>query len=248
MLAISALLIIPISFLAFLLKSVATFGPGVVLVPLGALLLGAREIVIVIGVLDLISNTSLLKATQSGNYKRFWLPMALAMISGSVVGASVLVFVPASYFESILGVVLLPLGLWLVITHRTAAQNVLCNTVPDSVPNTDIVVAAIAGGMGGLAGITGPVLAWHLGRRFDKEMFRRIMIPVLFSSALVRVAIYAGTGLITKQVMFLVLLALPGLVLGLWAGNRLFARISQKWFTWIVGLLISLSGIKLLLR
>jgi len=98
LIGLATLLIIPLSFLAFLLKSVATFGPGVVLVPLGALLIGAREIVTVIAALDLISNASLLQKSESTGNK-FWLPLVLAMVIGSAAGAVLLVLVPAHYFD-----------------------------------------------------------------------------------------------------------------------------------------------------
>ena len=57
--------IIPLSFIAYVLKGVATFGPGIILVPIGALLIGAKELIIVISFLDLISNASLLKTNNS---------------------------------------------------------------------------------------------------------------------------------------------------------------------------------------
>ena len=37
-----ALLIIPLSFIAYVLKGAATFGPGIILIPLGVLLIGVR--------------------------------------------------------------------------------------------------------------------------------------------------------------------------------------------------------------
>lgn len=42
MIELPALLIIPLVFIAYILKGVAIFGPGIILVPLGALLIGAR--------------------------------------------------------------------------------------------------------------------------------------------------------------------------------------------------------------
>lgn len=244
----ASLLIIPISFLAFLLKSVATFGPGVIMVPLGALLIGAREIVIVIGILDLISNASLLKHAALRSHNRTWIPMALAMTTGSFAGAALLVFVPARYFDLLLGAMLLPLGIWFLARSRREETIFLRNELQEKASGSDIGIAAAAGCMGGLAGITGPVLAAHLGRIYQKEAFRQIMIPVLFVSALVRTATYAGAGLITTSVMTLVLLAVPGLFIGLWLGGRLFQLMPQQWFSRVVGVLITLSGIKLLAR
>ena len=49
------LILLPIIFLAFVMKGMTGFGPGIVIVPIAALLFGAREAVLLIGILDLAS-------------------------------------------------------------------------------------------------------------------------------------------------------------------------------------------------
>ena len=82
MIELSALLIIPLSFIAYVLKGVATFVPGIILAPLGALLIGVKEIVIVISFLDLISNASLLKFNRDLLTSSFLIPVIAVMITG----------------------------------------------------------------------------------------------------------------------------------------------------------------------
>jgi len=241
-----AAFIIPLSFIAYVLKGVATFGPGIILVPIGALLIGAKELIIVISFLDLISNASLLKINKSLSTKSFLLPMVTAMMVGSAIGAGILVLVPGDYFDLIFGVLLVPLGLWIIFARGNNSNAVVDHNLPDQPDKKDLGFSFTSGCMGGLSGITGPVLAWHLGKRYSRHRFRDIMIPVLAASALMRVGVFAVSGAISIEIMTLVILALPGLFLGLWVGNKLFLQISQKWFSWIVGSLISISGIKLL--
>ncbi|MFQ5993738.1 MAG: sulfite exporter TauE/SafE family protein [Acidiferrobacterales bacterium] len=239
-------LIVPLSFFAFLLKSVAAFGPGVVLVPLGALVFGAKEVVVVIGFLDLISNTALFKLDHAWVHKGFWLPMALAAVIGSAIGAAFLAWAPANYFNIVFGLALLPLGLWFMLGGRARKAAALADDLSAHPGRVDLAVAATAGCLGGLIGITGPALAWHLGRRYTKALFRKVMIPILFASALARVTTYIGAGVVSGEALTLVALALPGLFLGILVGNRIFARISEIWFSRIVGGLITLSGARLL--
>ena len=97
-------------------------------------------------------------------------------------------------------------------------------------------------------GFTGPVLAWHLAKFYNKVSFRNIMIPLLLASALTRVIVYSVTGSVSLEVLFLVVLAIPGLFLGLWVGNKIFQRVSQSWFGRIVGGLVVISGVKLLVN
>lgn len=241
-------LIIPLSFLAFVLKGVATFGPGIVLVPLGALFIGAKEIVLVISFLDLISNASLLKLNRGCLQKSFWLPMLSTMVIGSVVGAIMLTMVPALYFDFIFGILLLPLGLWMMLSRRCDHGSDRIITLPAKPSKTDIWLSTLSGCMGGLSGITGPVLAWHLTKTYSKVSFRNIMIPLLLASALTRVIVYSVTGSVSLEVLFFVVLAIPGLFLGLWVGNKIFQRVSQSWFGRIVGGLVVISGVKLLAK
>ena len=243
-----ALLIIPLSFIAYVLKGVATFGPGIILAPLGALLIGVKEIVIVISFLDLISNASLLKFNRDLLTSSFLIPVIAVMITGSALGAALLAWLPSSYFDLVFGLLLLPLGLWILIARGRDQKSSNSNVVAATASNTDLSISLLSGCMSGLSGITGPVLAWHLGKTYRKEAFRSIMIPVLLASAIARVGVYALSGSISVEVLTLVLMALPGLGLGLWLGNRLFLQISQVWFSRVVGSLIAISGIKLLLR
>ncbi len=242
------LLIIPLSFLGFVLKGVATFGPGIVLVPLGALIVGSKEIILVIAFLDLISNASLMKLNGTPLRKSFYLPMVCAMVIGSVLGAIILTLVPAIYFDLLFGLVLLPLGLWMMLARRSDRALDRNGTIPAKPSKPAVWLSTLSGIMGGLSGITGPVLAWHLGRTYNKVNFRSIMVPLLLASALTRVFIYSATGSVSLDVLILVLLAIPGLFLGLRVGNKIFARVSQPWFARIIGGLVVVSGVKLLAK
>ena len=227
---IAALLIVPLSFFAFVLKSIAAFGPGVLIVPLGATLFGAKEIVIVIGFLDLISNAYLLKADKGPSHRGFWLPMAVAAVAGSVLGAVLLITVPVHHFNIVLGVAMVALGAWFLSGRRQRRDYRLQPGIPVGPDGSDVAYAAIAGCMGGFTGLTGPALAWHLGRRYTKEAFRTIMIPVLFASAFTRVVAYSAAGSVSAEALVLTALAIPGLWLGLMVGNRLFARVRRPGF------------------
>jgi uncharacterized membrane protein YfcA len=248
MIEIPALLIVPLSFIAYVLKGVATFGPGIILAPLGALLIGVKEIVIVISFLDLISNASLVRLNRDLLKASFLLPMIMMIILGSALGAAMLALLPSTYFDLVFGLILLPLGLWTLIAGGRSQTSSNSNLIAAKPDKTDLGVSFLSGCMSGLSGITGPVLAWHLGKTCTREVFRSIMIPILLVSAVARVCVYTVSGSVSVEVLILVLMALPGLGLGLWIGNRLFLQISQVWFSRIVGGLIAISGIKLLLR
>ena len=248
MIEVEALLIIPLSFIGFVLKGIATFGPGIIMVPAGALIFGARDMVLLSGCLDLISNISLFKPQQSLLTDPFWLGMIVAMMVGAALGAVLLSFLPLVYFDLLFGLLLLPIGLWIIFGKSQDAIQCTDQPLPRYASNSDITVSFLSGVMSGLSGITAPVLAWYFNRRYDKQAFRSIMIPLLLASATSRVIVYTLSGALTLDLLPLVLLSIPGLVLGLWVGNHLFLKVSQKWFGIVIGGLVSLSGVRLLLK
>ena len=242
------LFIIPLAFIGFVLKGIATFGPGIVMVPAGALVFGARDMVLLSGCLDLISNLSLYKPRASHFRNPFWSTMISAMAMGAVLGALLLTCLPLVYFDLVIGALLLPVGLWIIFSKNQLNAQSNDRPLPDLASTRDISVSLLSGVMSGLSGITAPVLAWYFNRRYNKQAFRHIMIPLLLASAFSRVTAYAFSGALTIDILPLILLSIPGLIIGLWLGNRLFLKIPQKWFGNVIGSLVSLSGIKLLFR
>ncbi len=247
MIDIEALLIIPLSFTGFVLKGIATFGPGIIMVPVGALIFGARDMVLLSGCLDLISNISLFKPQRSYLRNPFWLGMMVSMTCGACLGAMVLSILPTAYFDLIFGMLLVPVGLWTIFSGNKNTQQ-HSQSYPQSISGNDIIVSFLSGCMSGLSGITAPILAWYFNRRYNKQIFRDIMIPLLLASAISRVLIYTYSGALTAEILPLLLLVLPGLILGLGLGNQLFLKISQRWLSIIIGSLVSLSGTKLLFK
>jgi uncharacterized membrane protein YfcA len=71
---------------------------------------------------------------------------------------------------------------------------------------------------------------------------RRLLVLILLPSAVIQVATYTALGLMSRQIVLYALFALPGLLLGIYFGNRTFFRISEKIFGTILGgVLIALS-------
>ncbi|MCP3688995.1 MAG: sulfite exporter TauE/SafE family protein [Gammaproteobacteria bacterium] len=240
-------LIVPLSFVGFVLKGIATFGPGIIMVPVGALIFGVREMIMLSACLDLISNVCLFRPSKNLLHNTFWLGMVLAMIAGAATGAILLSYLPVAYFDIVFGLLLLPLGLWIMLTGRQSATS-SNQGLPTQLKSKEILLSFLAGCMSGLSGITAPILAWHFNRHYNKHAFRSIMLPLLLASAITRIISYTLSGTLTLGTLPLVWLSMPGLILGLWYGNRLFLKISQRWFGLVIGSLISLSGVKLLFR
>jgi uncharacterized membrane protein YfcA len=100
----------------------------------------------------------------------------------------------------------------------------------------------VSGLAGGFVGINSPILILYFGSRLAKGPLRRLLVLILLPLAISNVATYSALGLMSTQIVLYGVVALPGLLLGIYLGNRTFFRISEKVFSAILGgVLILLS-------
>ncbi|MCZ6695523.1 MAG: sulfite exporter TauE/SafE family protein [Acidobacteria bacterium] len=241
------LILLPIVFLAFVMKGMTGFGPGIVIVPIAALLFGAREAVLLIGILDLASNSVIVATDRAARARRFWLPMAVAMIAGSVAGSVLLRLVPQRDYTILLAIVVGVVGVWFLSGRRTRDGQALMSDLPEKVRPVDVGVALASGLFGGLFGLAGLLIAWYLGSLFTKELFRRVIVHILLVSAAARVATYAVTGMLSMEVLLLAAGAIPLLLAGLYCGDRLLPRISENWFGRVIGIVLLIAAGRMML-
>ena len=104
----------------------------------------------------------------------------------------------------------------------------------------------LAGPLGGLAGLSGPLpTIWAGLRGWDKDVKRGVFQA--FNTAILAFAFIsqAATGLVTWELGALVLVALPGTILGAWLGRRIYNRFDDTGFEKAVLGLLMLSGLLL---
>jgi len=99
------------------------------------------------------------------------------------------------------------------------------------------------GVLGGLAGLSGPlptmwatIRGW--GKHESRGLFQAFNLTVL-STALLS---HAFAGLLTAEVGWAVLAALPGTITGAWLGAHAYGRLDDRRFRVIILLLLGLSG------
>jgi uncharacterized membrane protein YfcA len=59
---------------------------------------------------------------------------------------------------------------------------------------------------------------------------------------------YGAAGLLGVRLAIFTLFAIPGVVLGIILGNRIFISLSERWFSRIVGGVLIFVSLKLLLK
>lgn len=236
-----------IAFVAFSLKAMTGFGPAIVVISLGSLLFPPQAMIATSSILEFIAGAVLFRASVAKESPRFLLVLTAAMVMGTLIGAAALTAIPPAEFKPLLGFAILALALWFALFRARDGGSSLKSDLPKVCDRQDLSYSCLAGLCGGLFGISGPPIIWHLGRRYQKDAFRSILITVFVVEALTRVVIYSVGGLVDGSVLFYLALCLPGLFLGIYVGNRMFFDISERRFNVIVGVILLAISAKLLL-
>jgi hypothetical protein len=106
----------------------------------------------------------------------------------------------------------------------------------------------IGGLMGGLGGLNGPApTIWCSLRGWSRDEQRAVFQTFSLCMQSLTLAIYVASGLITLQTIRLFAVVAPAMVVPTLIGARLYARFSEAGFRQLVLVLLSLSGIVLLI-
>ena len=72
------------------------------------------------------------------------------------------------------------------------------------------------------------------------------MIPIFLAASIARVASYTSLGLVDGKVLLYVFFCIPGLLMGIYLGNRIFSSLSERTFSRVIGGLLVLVAIQLM--
>jgi uncharacterized protein len=229
--------------LAFAVKAATGFGPALVVVSLGSLVVGPVTAVILAAFIDLLGGLAVAWLDRSRRASVPWAPLAAVMAASAVVGGILLPHIPTATLAKAVGAGVLGFGLWMLaatVRRRDAGP-----PPPHRSGPADYGIAGAAGLAGGLIGVAGPPLILWFGAKLPKAEFRALLVPLFLVTALARVATYGATGQVDGDVLRLALLALPALPLGMVLGNRVFRRWSERGFRIATAALVAAAGLRL---
>lgn len=247
LLTTDALAMAGIILLAFAVKAATGFGPALVVVSLGSLVVGPVTAVVLAAFIDLLGGLAVAWLDRGQAVRVRWRPLAAVMATTAVVGGLLLPYVPAAALARAVGAGVLGFGLWMLAATVRRRSADLAPAHPRRSGPADYGVAASAGLAGGLIGVGGPPLILWFGTRLPKAEFRALLVPIFLVTALARVGTYAASGQVDGHVLWLALLALPALPLGMLVGDRVFRRWSERAFRVAAATLVAAAGLRLLL-
>jgi hypothetical protein len=228
--------------LAYFVRGISGFGSGLIAVPLLALRFPLPEVVPFILITDFSASALVggvtFKHVAWTEIRRL---MPLSLI-GVVLGAILLVALPATILLTILGVFVLAFALRSMITHPGEFQPAATYWA---------YPAALTGGaVSGLFGTGGPPYVIYLSHRIqDKATLRATLSALFFLEGLIRIVTFLAVGLLHGSDVWLnSLLAAPIIIAALYAGSHVHARLSNTQMLRLVGLLLLVSSITLLVK
>ena len=104
-----------------------------------------------------------------------------------------------------------------------------------------------AGFCGGFIGINAPPLVTHFGSILSKSHLRKLLVFIFIPAAFAQTATFAFTGLLTIEIIRLGLLMIPGMIVGIYIGNRAHLTFSERKFKIILGLFLVIVSLKIIL-
>jgi uncharacterized membrane protein YfcA len=165
------------------------------------------------------------------------------LIVGGVVGVPIGVFLLAhlnpAYVRYAVGVLLVVYSLYGMLQPHLAPFR--------AVAAADGIVGFANGVLGGLTGLTGPIVViWCQLTGVPQHAQRAIFQPVILAAFVVAAVALAFGGAVTTDTMVLFALGGVPIAAGIWVGLHLYGRLDEASFRRVILWLLLLSGIVLL--
>lgn len=232
-----------LAFFAHVVKGLTGFGSAIVFVTLGSLIYEPVKVIVLVSLLDFIGGGYLTVLNpQFFENKQYWAPIGLLMVVGAVAGGWLLSVVPASIFEYLLGAAIVIISIWFLSGRLKPGES---SDGSNEISVFDGFVGAFSGLCGGFTGMGGPPLVAYMGSKFEKDLFRAVVVPI-FLMAAARFSTYVYLGMVETGNLWMYVFPSIGVLIGNHVGNHFFDEVEQKWFTVLIGIILLLSGIRLL--
>jgi uncharacterized membrane protein YfcA len=188
---------------------------------------------------SIVAQTSTLPSFwRSFDFKLVW-PFLIGGLAGVPLGTMLVAYADPRIFKLSVGVLLLVFPTALYLNRNPIAFSIGGRAA-------DAVVGFAGGILGGLAGLSGPPpILWASVRGWGKDERRGVFQTFNWTVLTAALCLQAGTGFITREVVWLALVALPVTIFGAWLGARVYHMLSDRNFRDVVLGLLFLSGVGL---
>jgi uncharacterized membrane protein YfcA len=217
----------------------AGFGTALMALGIWLYVLPPSTAVPLVLICSIVAQTSTLPSFwRSFDFKLVW-PFLIGGLAGVPLGTMLVAHADPRVFKLSVGVLLLVFPTALYFNRKPIALSFGGRVA-------DTAVGFAGGIIGGLAGLSGPLpTLWASVRGWGKDERRGIFQTFNWTVLTAALCLQAATGFITREVVWLALLALPASLFGVWLGARAYHVLSDRNFRDVVLGLLFLSGLGL---
>lgn len=217
---------------AAVIQSVSGFGYALVFVPIVSILAGPKVAVVAASAVGVLVNLSVVAGERQHVRRESVLVLVGAGIVGMPFGLWVLTHVDARTLQFVIGAAVIGL---------TAAL-MLGVTVPER-RGIDLTAGFLSGVLATSTGTNGPPVVLALqARTITPRVMRATLTAVFLLQAIIALGAFAIAGQLTASVAAVVLVGIPGLVVGRVVGDRLFHRLDERRYGRVVYVLLFVAG------
>jgi uncharacterized membrane protein YfcA len=232
----SALLIavILVVLVAAFVQGVMGFGSGAISMALLPLLMPISDAVAVVSVICLCINACLLIKLWAAISWRPLVPLALGATLGVPLGVSFLKSIDEGQLQITLGAVML-----LYAAVKLSASSLLERTISD---RWGLAFGAVGGALGAASNVGGPPLIIYVTMKdWGRDQTKATLQAFFLVISLIQVPAFVATGVLRTDHLPLIAAGVPALLLGVWAGSRLYDGVGAghfaKLMVWFLGLI-----------
>jgi uncharacterized membrane protein YfcA len=240
MITTAAIIVAAGAFLGGFISGLAGFGTGLVALGIWLHAVSPAEAATLVIICSVVAQSQTIPAIWHAiDFRGIW-PMLVAGVLGVPLGVSLLHHVDPAAFRLGTGVLLLMFSATMLI-GRTRTK------IHWGGRAADATIGLGGGILGGLAGLSGPLpTMWATLRGWSKDQRRGVFQAYNLTVLSVALATHAAEGLITRQVGWLLVWAVPGTLSGAWLGTHAYRRLSDHHVHQVVLSLLGVSGVVLI--
>ena len=173
--------------------------------------------------------------------RKIWLPLTALVIAGSLPGIFLLKNADAGIIKLIFGFVVVFIGLEMLVREFIGKESKGSKPVL-------ITIGILSGILCGLYGV-GALLAAYVNRvTKDNGSFKANMCAVFIIENMMRICIYAATGIITPEILKNAAILMPFMLAGLFLGIKSSAVLNEKTAKKAVTAALIVSGAALIIE
>ncbi len=224
-----------IQFVAFTVKGIAGFGDPLISSPLLMTFMDNRQITPMTLCVQLPINTYMaIKNRKELNIKRV-MPITVAVMLGIIPGTMLLAYSSALWLKLVLGVVIV--GISIEMATRSRAKPAKYNKY------VMLVISFFSGVCGGIFGINLFFVAYLERTMSNRGEFRGSICFIFIFENVFRFISYIVSGIITLELLPLVLACVPGVIGGMLFARLLDKRLSDKLIRFAVIIMFFIGGL-----